>query len=125
MLGAATRACAMGTNRGRIRINLQSAKARHSHSIAIWLSRPRLALIVDQNSAVMAGHGHSKTASPRDTYARPSTTCSLNELKKDAYSAASRTIGSASTLAAQNLNSGILPNGSSLGLVSRFAAAST
>ena len=31
----------------------------------------------------------------------------------------------ASTLAAQNLNSGILPNGSSFGLVSRFAAAST
>ena len=42
------------------------------------------------------------------------------------YSAATRDIGStASTLAAQNLNSGILPNGSSFGLVSRFAAAST
>ncbi len=42
------------------------------------------------------------------------------------YSAATRVAGStASTLAAQNLNSGILPNGSSFGLVSRFAAAST
>ena len=42
------------------------------------------------------------------------------------YSAAMRVAGStASTLAAQNLNSGILPNGSSFGLVSRFAAAST
>jgi len=39
------------------------------------------------------------------------------------YSAASR-ISARSALAAQNLNSGILPNGSSAGLVSRFAAAS-
>ena len=38
------------------------------------------------------------------------------------HSAAAATAGS--TLAAQNLNSGILPNGSSAGLVSRFAAAS-
>lgn len=42
------------------------------------------------------------------------------------HSAATRVAGStASTLAAQNLNSGIFPNGSSFGLVSRFAAAST
>src|SRR5690349_15025640 len=42
------------------------------------------------------------------------------------YSAATRVTGSAaSTLAAQNLNSGILPNGASFGLVRRFAAAST
>ncbi len=41
------------------------------------------------------------------------------------YSAAS-ILGSAfSTFAAQNLNSGILPKGSSFGLVKRFAAAST
>ena len=40
------------------------------------------------------------------------------------YSAASVTF-SGSTRAAQNLNSGILPNGSSTGLVSRLAAAST
>lgn len=39
------------------------------------------------------------------------------------YSAASR-ISTRSALAAQNLNSGILPNGSSAGLVKRFAAAS-
>ena len=42
-----------------------------------------------------------------------------------AYSAASRCGSAFSTRAAQNLNSGILPNGSSAGLVSRFAAAST
>ena len=43
-----------------------------------------------------------------------------------AYSAAMRLAGSTgSSLAAQYLNSGILPNGSSAGLVSRFAAAST
>jgi hypothetical protein len=42
------------------------------------------------------------------------------------HSAAMRVAGStASILAAQNLNSGIFPNGSSFGLVSRFAAAST
>ena len=41
------------------------------------------------------------------------------------YSAASRCASAGSTLAAQNLNSGIFPNGSSFGLVSRFAAAST
>src|SRR5262249_58026463 len=41
------------------------------------------------------------------------------------YSAASLTGSIRSTLAAQNLNSGILPNGSRLGLVSRLAAAST
>ncbi len=41
------------------------------------------------------------------------------------YSAASLTGSTRSTLAAQNLNSGIFPNGSSFGLVSRFAAAST
>jgi hypothetical protein len=42
------------------------------------------------------------------------------------YSAATRCASSAgSILAAQYLNSGIFPNGSSLGLVSRFAAAST
>lgn len=41
------------------------------------------------------------------------------------YSAASRTGSAFSTLAAQYLNSGIFPNGSSAGLVSRFAAAST
>jgi hypothetical protein len=39
------------------------------------------------------------------------------------YSAASR-ISARSALAAQNLNSGILPNGSSAGLVNKFAAAS-
>jgi hypothetical protein len=43
-----------------------------------------------------------------------------------AYSAASmRPPEAGSTLTAQNLNSGILPNGSSLGLVSSLAAAST
>src|SRR5262249_16413797 len=42
------------------------------------------------------------------------------------YSAAMRVAGSTgSTLAAQYLNSGIFPNGSSAGLVSRLAAAST
>ncbi len=41
------------------------------------------------------------------------------------YSAASRTAPIRSTRAAQNLNSGILPNGSSAGLVNRLAAAST
>lgn len=41
------------------------------------------------------------------------------------YSAASRCGSIFSTLAAQNLNSGILPKGSSFGLVRRFAAAST
>src|SRR5712692_5901964 len=42
------------------------------------------------------------------------------------YSAAARAAASpGSTLAAQYLNSGIFPNGSSAGLVSRFAAAST
>src|SRR5579862_561784 len=51
---------------------------------------------------------------------------SRNEPARDPYSAATLVAGStASTLAAQNLNSGILPNGSSLGLVRRFAAAST
>ena len=40
------------------------------------------------------------------------------------YSAAAADDGMASTRAAQNLNSGILPNGSSCGLVSRLAAAS-
>ncbi len=44
--------------------------------------------------------------------------------KSKLYSAASVTF-SGSTRAAQNLNSGILPNGSSTGLVSRLAAAST
>jgi len=39
------------------------------------------------------------------------------------YSAAAAVIGAGSTLAAQNLNSGILPNGSSCGLVSTLAAA--
>ena len=42
-----------------------------------------------------------------------------------AYSAACRAAPAGSTRAAQNLNSGILPNGSSAGLVKRFAAAST
>src|SRR3977135_2215689 len=41
------------------------------------------------------------------------------------YSAASLTTSARSTFAAQNLNSGIFPNGSSAGLVSRLAAAST
>jgi len=41
------------------------------------------------------------------------------------YSAASRAAAAGSTRAAQNLNSGILPNGSSAGLVNRLAAAST
>ena len=40
------------------------------------------------------------------------------------YSAAAARARTGSTLAAQNLNSGILPNGSSCGLVSMFAAAS-
>src|SRR4051812_18117443 len=41
------------------------------------------------------------------------------------HSAASLTTSARSTFAAQNLNSGIFPNGSSAGLVSRLAAAST
>src|SRR5712675_1119167 len=41
------------------------------------------------------------------------------------YSAASLTTSARATFAAQNLNSGIFPNGSSAGLVSRLAAAST
>ena len=41
------------------------------------------------------------------------------------YSAATRRVSAGSTFAAQNLNSGILPNGSSAGLVRMFAAAST
>src|SRR5690606_26271287 len=41
-----------------------------------------------------------------------------------AYSAATAASFTGSTRAAQNLNSGILPNGSSCGFVSRFAAAS-
>src|SRR5215813_1053156 len=45
---------------------------------------------------------------------------------RGSYSAATRVASSTfSTLAAQYLNSGIFPNGSSAGLVSRFAAAST
>src|SRR5262249_18788038 len=45
---------------------------------------------------------------------------------QEAYSATIRAASaSGATLAAQYLNSGILPNGSSAGLVSRFAAAST
>src|SRR6266852_597168 len=44
---------------------------------------------------------------------------------KSPYSAASFTAPTRSTRAAQNLNSGIFPNGSSAGLVNRLAAAST
>lgn len=40
------------------------------------------------------------------------------------YAVAGTTSAAAVTLAAQNLNSGIFPNGSSAGLVNRFAAAS-
>ena len=51
--------------------------------------------------------------------------CTLKD-RDDRYSAATLAAGStASTRAAQYLNSGILPNGSSAGLVSRLAAAST
>ncbi len=47
-------------------------------------------------------------------------------LRSRSYSAACSLVPrTGSTLAAQNLNSGILPNGSSLGLVSSLAAAST
>lgn len=46
-----------------------------------------------------------------------------NSTGRRPYSAASR-ISARSALTAQNLNSGILPKGSSAGLVNRFAAAS-
>jgi hypothetical protein len=49
-----------------------------------------------------------------------------HEAPANPYSAATRAASATgSTLAAQYLNSGILPNGSIAGLVSRFAAAST
>src|SRR5262249_17554399 len=51
---------------------------------------------------------------------------STRTIRQPTYSAATRAASATgSTLAAQYLNSGIFPNGSSAGLVSRFAAAST
>ena len=83
--------------------------------------------------------GHCEIHQPLDSYdfrdpnpllptlARVTVTDALKYFRRRPdYSAATRVAGSiASTLAAQNLNSGIFPNGSSFGLVSRFAAAST
>ena len=80
-----------------------------------WSSKPQVARVFGTERD--NGTGRRR---PRETCHRQATIRAIPTPPRPACASST-----GSTLAAQNLNSGILPNGSSCGLVSRLAAAST